>query len=97
MISKKQAKEFLRDVENAFFLNDGRILYSVEQLLNSLNDMSDETFKHHVNKEKNDFRNWIVDIIGDKRLGKDIAKSKSKNAIKRKISIRIRQLKKILK
>ena len=52
--------------------------------------MADEVFKFHVNKEKNDFANWIEDILGDKDLAKAIRKSKKPKTAK---TVVVRRLK----
>ena len=33
---------------------------------------TDETYVFHANTEKNDFTNWVRDIINDERLAKDL-------------------------
>jgi len=69
-----------------FYVCDGEVLKSVEDLAGSLeHQMSDDTFRYHCNTEKNDFANWVSEIIGDKKLSKTIAKAKSKEAMLNKL------------
>ncbi len=41
--------------------------------------MSDETFSFHLNESKNDFRNWVKDVIGDEKLARDLEASNDRN------------------
>ena len=48
-----------------FWTNDGKGLKNLTELLNELRSMSQETFYHHVQPGKNDFANWINDVLQD--------------------------------
>jgi len=73
-----------------FYLNGGKSLSSVEDLAECIGNLSDEEFSHHVNSEKNDFANWIVDVFGDKNLSSELRlvsdKNKAKEILKRHLS-----------
>lgn len=56
--------------------------------------MSDESYSHHVNMEKNDFSRWINDIIGDQQLANDLLSSKNKESAVKKIKNRLNSLRK---
>jgi 50S ribosomal subunit-associated GTPase HflX len=56
--------------EVAFWFHDGRMANSLKKLLEEVIHSSDETFSYHVNKEKNDFVNWINNVLDEKDLGK---------------------------
>jgi len=45
--------------DDEFHLDGGGNLSSLKDLQLVLNKMSQDTFKHHVNAEKNDFANWV--------------------------------------
>ena len=92
--SKKNVKDFLNNVpeDKVFCINDGSVLRNLRDLSTALADIGDDTFNYHVNKEKNDFRNWILDVIGDKKLARGIAKTKSKEVLLKKLDKRINQL-----
>ncbi len=94
--SKKDALRALSDVnpEHSFWVSDGSILKNINDLLSALKKMKKNVFRAHVNKEKNDFANWINDIIKDERLAKEISKIKEKRKILRKITQRVRWLRK---
>jgi|SRR3989344_7113124 len=96
MVTKDEARRFLSDAapEQCFWINNGPILKNLEELANTLPEMSDDTFRHHVNDEKNDFSNWISDAIGDKKLANELLSAKSKYSALSKIINRINSLKK---
>ena len=98
-VSKKKAKDFLSNApeDKIFWVNDGRVLRNLKELSQELGDIEDETFSFHVNKDKNDFKNWIKDVIGDKKLAKDIVKTRKKKIMLGRINRRVEQLTKIIK
>ena len=61
--------------EYAFRCHDGLILQSMKQLGSALNSMTDETYVFHANAKKNDFNNWVEDIIKDGMLANDLQKA----------------------
>jgi hypothetical protein len=67
---------------NVFWCHDGQVFRDIHDLLNGFDAMSDETYIYHANADKNDFACWIVDVIGDKELGKDIKKAKTRDEAK---------------
>lgn len=71
--------------EKKFFLNNGEIVGTVEELMEKLKAMDDGVFRHHVNTERNDFSNWIRDVFLDKKLARDIARLKTKESMAKKI------------
>ena len=62
--------EYLKDVapEKAFWVANGWVIKNLEELPTALENMSDETFACHANKDKNDFAAWVKEVIGDKSL-----------------------------
>jgi DNA polymerase III delta subunit len=64
--------------EYHFVLADSRKLDSILSLVNSLEDMSEDVFRHHVNEAKNDFANWIKDVFKEENLAKDIKEVNNK-------------------
>ena len=96
MLTKDNARKYLSDVapEQCFWVNNGAILKNLDELADSLQQISDETYSHHVNKEKNDFSRWINDIIGDQQLANELISSKNKESAVKKIRNRLNSLKK---
>ena len=93
--SKEVALKMLGDVppENNFWCIDGRVLKNLPETVAALKEMTDETFRQHVNEEKNDFANWVRDVIGDEKLSLDLRQSKTRAEAARVISNRIAWLK----
>jgi len=58
--------------EQYFRVKDGRIVKSLKDLVDVLNQIDDETFYHHVNVEKNDFANWVRDVLQDLYLANQL-------------------------
>jgi len=95
-MAKKSNAHFLNDVmpENCFWCCDGTIIKNLSELEFALKKMKVKTFNHHVNKDKNDFSSWINDVIGDVKLADDLKKSTDKKSISKKVSDKVKSLKK---
>ena len=76
-IPKKQAQNLLSRVpeEYIFWCCDGTVFRDMKELAGGLATMSDDAFTHHVTSEKNDFYNWVRDVIRDEELAGDLAKA----------------------
>lgn len=94
---KEIAQAWLSDVpqDKVFWCQDGRVFKNLAELAAALRDMSEEAFRSHVNKEKNDFSNWVRDVIGDVTLATDLKKATIIATAARKLEIRVSQLKKL--
>ncbi|MEM4259763.1 MAG: hypothetical protein QXG00_00845 [Candidatus Woesearchaeota archaeon] len=58
--------------EKYFYLCNGDVLRSIEELYDYVSIMPDFVFYHHVSKERNDFYNWIKDVFQDIGLANQI-------------------------
>ncbi len=88
--SKDDAKKALDDVYHEFYfhLQDGRVLKNLKDLLHAFRRMAPEVYGHHVNDHKNDFSNWIRDIIKDEKLANQLralSKVKAAAAVQQRI------------
>ena len=63
--------------EHYFWLRDGTAIKDLNNLAEAFQKMHDDIFKHHVDDQKNDFSNWIRDVLKDKELAIKIAKARS--------------------
>ena len=90
-ILKQDAEQFLADVpeENVFRCHDGRMLRNMEELSQVFNNIGDEGFAYHANTDKNDFSNWVKDVIKDEKLARDLAKSRSQSQAAKAVAARI--------
>jgi hypothetical protein len=75
-IDEKNRSKMYEDVkpEHYFYLNNGNIIKNLFELNNSLKTIDEETFKHHVTENRNDFSVWIRDVLKDDRLANSISK-----------------------
>lgn len=67
--------------EHLFVLANGKKLASLQDLKDSLFEMSDEVFANHVYANHNDFANWIQKIFKDKKLANIIKECTSRNLL----------------
>ena len=61
-----------------FYTCDGNQLKSLKEFFDVLPEMQDSVFSHHVNGERNDFANWIINIFQNSDLGNKIQSSQTK-------------------
>jgi len=73
-VTKNQAVKYLSRVpeDKVFWCTDGQILKDMNDLRDSLTNMSDQTFTYHSNEMKQDFSVWIREIVGDEKLANDL-------------------------
>jgi len=85
------AKTRLGDVaaEKYFFCQDGQVFRNLRELGTALSNMSLATYQHHVNESKNDFSNWVNQVIGDDKLSRDLLKSMSPVQAGKSVAARI--------
>ncbi len=90
-ISKEEANRRLGDVpdEKRFWCHDGKLVKNLGELEKALSDMSDETFHYHSGGGRNDFSNWIREVVVDEKLAKDLSKAKSRMQAGKAIAQRI--------
>ena len=90
-ITSSVAGKWLDDVPvgEQFWCQDGRVLKNLWELQAALSDMREETFRHHSNETKNDFSNWVKDVIGDEKLSRDLLRSTTKAQAARSVASRI--------
>lgn len=94
--SKESVIKALSDVppENSFWVCDGSVLKNLDELLKALRKMKTDVYSYHVNNEKNDFSNWIKDVMGNVKLAGDVSKAKNKGEMIRVLSQRVKWLRK---
>ena len=97
--TREDAARVLSDTsgDKRFFCHDGCISENLPQLADCLNNMSDDSYNHHVTPLKNDFSNWIRDVFGDDKLANDLTDSDSRAEAAKTIKARIAWLQKKVK
>ncbi|TRZ93231.1 MAG: hypothetical protein D4R82_05450 [Dehalococcoidia bacterium] len=95
-ITKSVAEGRLGNVEQEkqFWCHDGHYLKNLQELEAALEQMTEETFRHHVNETKSDFSNWVRDVIGDDKLSRDLQKNTTRAQAAKSVAERIVSLKK---
>ena len=63
-----------------FWVNNGPVLKNVVELERALKDgsISDEQFRYHISRGKNDFSSWIHEVLGNEECSKALARVKTK-------------------
>ncbi len=94
-ITKAMAQRWLADVpaDKQFWVQDGRSLKNLAELAAALKEMSEETFRYHLNESKNDFLNWVRDVIGDDDLTGNLRQSTSRAQAGKVVASRLTHLK----
>ncbi len=87
---------YLEDVpeDKAFWVKDGGVLKNLKDLAHKLREIDRDTFIYHVNSAKNDFFNWVHDVVGDLRLASQIASVKNSQKMLKLVQDRIHNLQK---
>ena len=90
---------FLENVPDryAFYLKNGKKLLNVEQLAKELKTMEHDVFYHHVTNDRNDFHNWIRDVVLDLELAEKILNAKNPADAKKVVEDRIKFIKSVAK
>jgi len=60
--------------EKAFWNTNGVVCRNIFELVNNISAMDDRAFRYHVNNDhtKNDFANWIRDVLEDNVLANQL-------------------------
>jgi len=87
-IDEKNKEKMYEDVkpEHYFYLNNGNIIKNLFELNNALKTIDEETFRYHVNENRNDFSAWIRDVLKDDRLANSVSKAITREDIIRILS-----------
>ena len=62
----------------SFRVSDGKVLRNIHELLNALHHMNEGTYHYHANAQKNDFANWVHDVLKDSKTAQSLRKTKTK-------------------
>jgi uncharacterized membrane protein YheB (UPF0754 family) len=63
-----------------FYVHNGMTIRNLNELAVALDLMDKKIFEFHVNKNKNDFSNWVDEVIKEEGLAKELINIKSKTA-----------------
>ena len=79
----------------AFWFCNGTIAKNVYEFVSTIENCDKGVFEYHVNSEKNDFYNWILNVLGDDVLAKRVKKELDQKKFAKKIRRRIKELEKM--
>ena len=98
-LSLIRAKKILRVVptSKSFWLCTNEYLRSLNTLADALEIVSDDVFRYHVDKYKNDFATWVKDCIDDKDLAREISRIKTRYTLIRKIRENVDEAKSLVR
>lgn len=83
--------------DKTFKTRTGAEIWGLQDLLDFLEIMDEETFKHHVTSHRNDFAQWIEDVLGDTGLSKQLRKTRDSMKTQELLAHRIQELEQELK
>lgn len=78
--------------ENCFWLRNGQALKNGREMAQALKTIDNDTFRYHVNDQRNDFYNWIKDIYQDQKLAQKLQHCRSAQEMAHHINNRIREV-----
>lgn len=64
------------DGQECFWTTDGQILKDLTELRDALTKMSEEVFSFHVTRERNDFADWVEQVLKDASCAAALRKSR---------------------
>ncbi len=68
-----------------FYLRNGGVIKNAHELKDTLPNMEDELYGHHVTNDRNDFATWVKDVFDDHILAAKIRKAKTRHHAARQI------------
>lgn len=73
---------------SSFNFNDGTTASNLTEFIQSIKRIDENTFSHHVNESRNDFSNWIRDVLNNGEMAEAISNLKSKDEIIKKLEMK---------
>lgn len=79
------------DPEHYFYVNDGTVIRNIYDLNGKLVSIDEQTFGHHITDDRNDFQNWVRDVLEDYQLAEELGLTKSREVMLEAINRRIQE------
>lgn len=79
-------------IDKAFYVYEGGTIRNLYELAEALSLMKTASFNHHVSAGRNDFANWVRDVIDDSVLASGLMLSKGKSQMEKEVRERIKEL-----
>ncbi|RMD57437.1 hypothetical protein D6825_04000 [Candidatus Woesearchaeota archaeon] len=61
----------------SFYLQDGRVLRSIYDLIDELETMTQDAFNQYVSDVENHFANWVNDVFEESELAEDMRRART--------------------
>lgn len=86
-----EAERLLSNVPEQFTFRccDGAVFWNLRDLARAVSSMKGDVFSFHVNDQKNDFANWIADVIGDRSLARELWQTKNPATTMQRLADRV--------
>jgi hypothetical protein len=90
-ILPEEAERLLSNVPEQFTFrcHDGEVFWNLRDLARAVGSMRDDVFSVHVNSLKNDFANWVADVVGDHTLARELWQTKNPTTTLQRLTERI--------
>jgi hypothetical protein len=72
-------------MKSVFYFHSGKTADSVKTLIEILETLDEDTFKHHCNEDKNDFFNWLSTGLNDAKAAAAIKTAKTRKTMLTKL------------
>ena len=95
MVDAKKALSDVSGSDQAFWFSNGTIAKNIYEFVSTIESCDKGVFDYHVNSEKNDFYNWILNVLGDDILAKRVKKELDQKKFVKKLRRRIKELEKM--
>ena len=93
-LAPQKAEHLLRDVnaQHTFKLHLGTEIRNLTELAELLDVMSDASFAHHVSAKRNDFANWVREVVHDDDLSRMLAAIHDRQEMARAVNAHVTEL-----
>lgn len=68
----------LASADALFWIHEGPAVKDLKELSSALKRLTNAQFAHHVNAEKNDFSNWVGEVLRDRDLAGKLRQNKTR-------------------
>jgi len=78
-VNKEKAKKMLSNApeESYFYIDEKRTLKNIYDLLDFFSSATQQEYERFVNREKNDFYNWLMSVFKNERLANAMYKART--------------------
>ncbi len=89
-----EADRILASVPEHFVFRccDGSDFWNLRDLSRGVSNMKGDVFSFHVKGQKNDFANWVADVIGDHALARALWETRNPSTTLRRLAERVAYL-----